>query len=707
MAGHRGFCKKTVLGRALLSGWLMLGCMQILTGCNARMPERTAASDSTASTESMDAAGNNEKGISEKEVSKYSIAAKNWKIKDYLIDGTDNLYELSMDELSNPDAWIIGMKPYGNQFVVLLDNGSLQYKLYMVNPLTTEITATVDLPAGIYDGNEIWINDENQLEVLNLETYELMIFDEKLRERKRISCEGIQTDYIVASKNHKYCYFWDYGDGCFYEYGTASKKKTKIFPDISGIGTGRVIGLLEEDTCIALCYIWTESENMVYEVRELSSGSILYQDEAEISGIECEEDSYLLRHFEEGLLEILYGEENGGIPQVLALKDYKEYEQVVTDLPSKSVVSSMTTEDADEAYRILAGERQLEMPETEGQKVTMFTVNQYNLETGKRQYAMDFYYIQDADSYFASCQTLYLEGTECIICCIDGTVKRWLVWDLTKESSKTQDEKTYFCKWQDPANSDKETLALLKERAEKIGKENGVEIYFGEDIKNCPRDIYDYKVTNNAIRIDKMLDLLEKALGKYPAGMLEQLGQKENAGSKLHVYLSGGITPVDETGIDSIGIQNSLDGILFLVLDVNSFTDLENTIYHEIFHAIEGELNYSEAAFFDYEVWDSLNPKDFVYDYDYQENSANYDFDYTLDDAEHEAYFVDIYSKSFPGEDRARIMEYAMLDEADARRKKIEVPRLQAKLKYICEQIRKGFDTTGWPEKTVWEQALN
>ena len=370
-------------------------------------------------------------------------------------------------------------------------------------------------------------------------------------------------------------------------------------------------------------------------------------------------------------------------------------------------IRDRVTEDADEAYQILAEEQQLEMPEAEGQKVTMFTVNQYNLETGKRQYAMDFYYIQDADSYFASCQTLYLEGTECIICCIDGTVKRWLVWDLTKESSKTQDEKNYFCKWQDPANPDKEALALLKERAEKIGKENGVEIYFGEDIKNCPRDIYDYKVTNNAIRIDKMLDLLEKALGKYPAGMLEQLGQKENAGSKLHVYLSGGITPVDETGIDSIGIQNSLDGILFLVLDVNSFTDLENTIYHEIFHAIEGELNYSEAAFFDYEVWDSLNPKDFVYDYDYQENSANYDFDYTLDDAEHEAYFVDIYSKSFPGEDRARIMEYAMLDEADARRKKIEVPRLQAKLKYICEQIRKGFDTTGWPEKTSWEQALN
>ena len=143
------------------------------------------------------------------------------------------------------------------------------------------------------------------------------------------------------------------------------------------------------------------------------------------------------------------------------------------------------------------------------------------------------------------------------------------------------------------------------------------------------------------------------------------------------------------------------------MLDVNSFEDLENTIYHEIFHAIEGDMNYSEAAFFDYEVWDGLNPEGFAYDYSYRDNRDNYNFGYTVADTEHEAYFVDVYSKSFPGEDRARIVEYAMLDAADVRRKNIEGSRLQAKLKYICEQIRKGFDTTGWPEKTFWEQALN
>ena len=51
-------------------------------------------------------------------------------------------------------------------------------------------------------------------------------------------------------------------------------------------------------------------------------------------------------------------------------------------------------------------------------------------------------------------------------------------------------------------------------------------------------------------------------------------------------------------------------------------------------------------------------------------------------------------------------MEYAMLDLTDERRSNIEAEKIKVKLQYICEQLRKGFDTTGWPKKTIWEQAL-
>lgn len=690
----------------LCYGFFMLGYILMLTGCNIRGAEQAAVSDST---EKMDAVHDNEYQSATEELSVYSIAAKNWKIKDYLVEGTDNLYELPLEELSGTDSWITGMKPYGAQFVVIWENDLSETKLYLINPLTTEIAASIDLPAGMYSEDGIWINDKNQLEVLNLDAHELMVFNEKLQEIEHISVGDVRTDNIVVTKNHEYCYFLDYEDGYFYQYQTKTRQKRRIFSDVNCTenGFGRVVGLLNQDTCLAFCYSQTDSADIIYEVRELATGGILYQDGAEINGIECEEASYLIRHFEEGLLEILYGNENGTLPQVLSLKDYKEYEHVVTDLQSKSVVSSMVTEDAWEAYRILAEEHQLETFGDEEQKVTMFSVNQYNLETGKRQYAMDFYYVQNEEGYFGNCRTLYLEDAECIICYIDGTRKRWLVWDLTKESSKAKDETNYLYQWQDPLSPDKEALDLLRERAGKLGKENGVEIYIGEEINNCPKDIYDYKETNHAIRIEKMLNILEKALAKYPEGMLEQLGEQEYEGSKLHIYLAGGIVPINEEGIDSIGIQNTLDNITFLVLDVNSFGDLENTIYHEIFHAIEKKMDYNESAFFDYEVWNDLNPEHFSYDYDYQINKEKFDCDYTVGDTEHEVYFIDTYSKSFPGEDRARIIEYAMLDVTDTRRRNIESPRLQAKLKYICEQIRKGFNTTGWPEKTSWEEALN
>lgn len=249
-------------------------------------------------------------------------------------------------------------------------------------------------------------------------------------------------------------------------------------------------------------------------------------------------------------------------------------------------------------------------------------------------------------------------------------------------------------------------MTELQNQADDLGIKNGVDIHIGVDVKKCPKDIYEYKVSNNVIRIEKMLKVLEKALGKYPKGMLAQLGTNEYEGGRLQIYLAGGIMPTDETGINSIGIQNTIDNETFLVLDINSFGDLENTIYHEIFHAIENHLNWDETAYFDYDVWDSLNPEGFEYDFDYKANEENYNYDYIVDDTEHECYFIDTYSKSFPNEDRARIMEYAMLDDGDDRKSKIKEAGIQAKLKYICEQVRKGFDTTGWPEKTSWEEAL-
>lgn len=66
-------------------------------------------------------------------------------------------------------------------------------------------------------------------------------------------------------------------------------------------------------------------------------------------------------------------------------------------------------------------------------------------------------------------------------------------------------------------------------------------------------------------------------------------------------------------------------------------------------------------------------------------------------------YFVQDYACVSAGEDRATMLEKAMLEE---RAVFAENPGLIPKLRWYCGCIRDSFDTTHWPEATAWEQLL-
>lgn len=679
----------------------------VLSGCDQLPREDRVSTDAPVSVESIATEEVTEETI--EPMSPYSIAARDWEIKNHPVGETDNLYELFNDELKiNYDEWFVALRPLGEQFLCVKLNHDYEAVAYVVNPLTMEVTASCDLPAGVYSYKGVSVNNKEQIEIWNWETHELFVFDKNLNEQGTISLGDINTSQVVLSGDRKYAYYIDYADGCMYCHQISDGTRIQVFSDVelSGDDFGEVLGLFMQDSCLAFCYSNEQEEGIIYEVRQIDTGIPLYRDTAGIEDIETTDADYVLRYFENGISDVVFGNYEDEMPHVLSLMNYGEYNMVNADIRSESVVSCQMIEDAGEFYQELVDKGRSDELDGDVETVTLLTVNQYDLETGKRKYSMDFYYVLDDEQYLSYCYTVYLKEADCIVCMLEGSTSRWLVWDLTKESSKTGDETNYIYNWQNPDVPDEELLRSLKKRAEQIGWENGVEIYIGGEVRDCPQDIYGYEISTNAIRIAQMLNLLEMALKKYPDGMLEQLGQEPERGSRLHIYLAGGIFPLDETGIDAIGVQNTLDGITFLVLNINSIYDLENTIYHEIFHAIENFMNYDEHAFLDEMVWNDLNPDGFIYDFDYQLNEQSDNYDYTVEMGEENAYFIDTYSKSFPNEDRARIMEYAMLDTTDVRHRNIESPEIQAKLKYICGQIRKGFDTTGWPEKTVWELAL-
>ena len=68
-------------------------------------------------------------------------------------------------------------------------------------------------------------------------------------------------------------------------------------------------------------------------------------------------------------------------------------------------------------------------------------------------------------------------------------------------------------------------------------------------------------------------------------------------------------------------------------------------------------------------------------------------------------YFVDTYAEVDEKEDRARIMEYFMTHEDEAKLL-IQSPAIREKLRRMSAAIRQCFDTTGWDAVTRWERLF-
>ena len=92
-----------------------------------------------------------------------------------------------------------------------------------------------------------------------------------------------------------------------------------------------------------------------------------------------------------------------------------------------------------------------------------------------------------------------------------------------------------------------------------------------------------------------------------------------------------------------------------------------------------------------------LNPSDFVY------GSHHTQPDNSLLTGPGRA-FIDARSMTSPREDRARIMEYALLpEEGDCFRSEI----MQRKLRILCLGLREAFSLTGYLGILPWEQHLD
>ena len=655
---------------------MLLFCM---TGCGKK-DTKTTESQSDSVTEAQTGGDATEEAMSGNESAdgeKLPIAKRDCELAKHPVSDNPGFYEIDCRDCLADIEWIYTINIYDEQLVVLYEDSNMKQQLALIDPFTMEVTGPVNMETGdsYYPG--LFTDEKGRLVVYNWEEQYITYYNQKLEAEEIFGFENVASDTMYFSDHGEYGYYYDYVENAVMKYDIHKNEKTKLY-DMTAVDSDycMINGVLQ-DRYIALSYL-DGGETSISELYDMKEERVAYSGEHMLNALRGYGESYSLLYEMDGIEEIVCGDVSGDA-HIFALPNFGEYNNTEREQETNSLITYETDYDSEE-----------------NSNTVLF--RGYDMGSGQMKHAGSFFI---PDTY---CVTglIYRQDSAYMpfVTAYDKPVI--FIWDLLEEACQVSDDTSYLKPIPDPDNPDEAELRALKERAKTLGERFGVDIMISDEIDTCPVFDYEYTRIENPIRIEQTLNILETELAKYPEGMLAQLD--DDMGSRLQIYLSGKIVGImDGTLTDARGIENTIDGVTFVVVNITDVSNLVRTIHHEIFHAIENHIN-CEGYYFDYDRWTALNPDGFEYDYDYTKNEQNTDWDYiTL--GESDVYFVDMYSKSFPHEDRARIMEYAMTEEEN-KSQAFTYDGIAKKHAYICEQIRLAFDTTGWPEQTIWESVL-
>lgn len=267
-------------------------------------------------------------------------------------------------------------------------------------------------------------------------------------------------------------------------------------------------------------------------------------------------------------------------------------------------------------------------------------------------------------------------------------------WDTANGNYLQRKDGGYTGPYYTADNPDYHSLVRCQSYAQQLGERHGVEILIWEDAVAVQPWDYRFQAEYLAPLLWQELEKLDQRLSNYPAEVLEATASHFDS---LNICLVRTVTGSPESGsltaVDGIQFFDGTDAYIVLAVGGTS----EKALYHELYHVMETHILGNSIAL---DQWDKLNPVDFEYDYDYITNAQRDGSPYLQPDTRS---FLDTYSMSFPKEDRARIMEYAM---TEGNEDLFAASPLQYKLRALCEGIREAYDLEKSPEAYLWEQYL-
>ena len=285
-----------------------------------------------------------------------------------------------------------------------------------------------------------------------------------------------------------------------------------------------------------------------------------------------------------------------------------------------------------------------------------------------------------------------------------GYPVRIYLWD-TEEAAASN--------WNEPSVTDYTAPAPvdygeLSRAAKELEDQYGVRIILGD---NIPSEFSDYTaeaVTDPSI-MKGSLAVLQNTFSLYPEGFFTDL--RGNYYRDVVLYLTGPLTPLNAgNNISNAGaFSTESNGLMQLAFDLYDDPD-PPTVIHELTHAMD--YRFLGEGLLDEERWNAMNPDGFDYYYAYIDASGeSYEISgspdhtaaggYPADDV----YFIEPYSKTYPMEDRALLMEN-LLAGSSPYAYSFSGRHVQEKLSYYFRFIRASIGSERWPSSTAWEDAL-
>jgi hypothetical protein len=242
---------------------------------------------------------------------------------------------------------------------------------------------------------------------------------------------------------------------------------------------------------------------------------------------------------------------------------------------------------------------------------------------------------------------------------------------------------------------------LIDAYARRVSQKYGIEIICGSKGNDFPMEDYLAKAETDPGTVFSALQEVDLVLSRYPEGMLaEAIG----AYSGLQLYLCSSLYGVDAAAQDRVGgFTTDHGGYIVVVMDV--YNGIGSTLPHELSHVFDRHISSCSTMYFDWmDIWEDVTPYDDAYLNTYEgyehatEYTAGYESNYN------NIWFTDGYGRTYPTEDRARLMECMFDSETGFMKDLLEYDNLAYKARLYSYILRQCFTSCQVEEELYWER---